>query len=310
MKVSVITCVFNDERYIESSVRSILQQTHTNLEYIIVDDGSTDSTLSILQKIREEDDRIQLVSQPNGGPAAARNTALSLATGDYIAIQDSDDLSLPERLEIQLRSIGDYDVISSYYNIIDEDGNIMCTNLKDNDIVKNLSLGSNPLAHGTLLIRRSALLSINGYDQFYRASQDFDMYLRLIEVGCSFARVKSVLCQYRIRKKSIGGTISEEYFKRAYDNYLTRKRGGVSAKTPISSTKLVNKYHHEDRMALAIFWTEEYGKYLKYLIKNFNTIHLFHHLKYITFSMLPKPIKPQAKKMIFKLSKNAYQFLR
>ena len=91
-KVSIIVPVYNLENYIEKTIRSLQALTYNNFEIVIVDDGSTDSSLSIIKKMASEDSRIIFVSQSNGGAAKARNTGLSLATGEFITFVDGDDM--------------------------------------------------------------------------------------------------------------------------------------------------------------------------------------------------------------------------
>ncbi len=117
--VSVIIPTFNRENSIVRSVESVLKQTYKNLEVIVVDDGSSDGTLSCLEKV--QDARLRVVSMPvNGGAPAARNYGISLAKGAYIALQDSDDVWLPEKLALQQAFLeeGGYDFVfcqSTYY---------------------------------------------------------------------------------------------------------------------------------------------------------------------------------------------------
>lgn len=98
-KVSVIIPVYNTEAYVEEAVRSIMTQTLRDIEILVVDDGSTDQSLTILERLAKEDDRITLISQPNSGQAVARNTGLTQAKGTYIYFMDSDDLLESEALE-------------------------------------------------------------------------------------------------------------------------------------------------------------------------------------------------------------------
>ncbi|HCY26764.1 MAG TPA: hypothetical protein DHV00_00145, partial [Alteromonas macleodii] len=97
-KVSVIMPAYNSSSFIEESISSILDQTFENLELIIIDDGSTDETLSIAKKWAETDNRIVVLSQKNKGVSAARNTAISKATGEILAFCDSDDVWYPNKL--------------------------------------------------------------------------------------------------------------------------------------------------------------------------------------------------------------------
>lgn len=119
--VSVVMPCFNTESYVEAAVRSVLAQTHTDLELLIVDDASTDTTGSIVAGLAREDGRVSLHRlQTNGGAARARNHAIERATGDYVAFLDSDDLWLPAKLERQLRFaqiVGAPLTYTSYYKI-------------------------------------------------------------------------------------------------------------------------------------------------------------------------------------------------
>ena len=97
-KVSIIVPVYNLEGYIEQSVRSLFAQSYQNIEIILVDDGSKDNSLSIIKHLAAEDSRVVYTSQPNGGAAKARNTGLSLATGDFVIFVDGDDMLSPNAI--------------------------------------------------------------------------------------------------------------------------------------------------------------------------------------------------------------------
>lgn len=98
-KVSVIIPVYNAEKYLEKCVRSVMDQTLRDIEIICVDDGSPDNSLAVLQKLRAEDDRVKIISQPNGGAGAARNNGLRNASGEYLSFLDADDFFEPNMLE-------------------------------------------------------------------------------------------------------------------------------------------------------------------------------------------------------------------
>lgn len=103
--ISVITPVYNSEKYIERAVRSVLNQTYRDIEYILVDDGSTDKSGEIIDRYAAQDSRIRVIHRKNGGVAAARNTGLSAARGEYIAWLDSDDWLEPSMLETCLNAL-------------------------------------------------------------------------------------------------------------------------------------------------------------------------------------------------------------
>ena len=124
-KVSVIMPAFNTEKYIERSVKSVLSQTHQNLELLVVDDGSTDRTGNILRRLAREDARLRTIRTENHGPAEARNTALSLIAedADYVTFLDADDELLPDTLEYALESADSgAELILLGFTIVEADG--------------------------------------------------------------------------------------------------------------------------------------------------------------------------------------------
>src|SRR5690625_3066297 len=136
--ISVVMPAFNEERWISESIQSILDQSFRDFELIIVDDGSTDKTFEIASSF--EDPRVKVYRQENMGPAAARNKALSLVKGQYIALQDADDRSKPERLEKQydfLENNLDYIAVGTDADYIDKDGFFIYEHTKGEDIPIN-----------------------------------------------------------------------------------------------------------------------------------------------------------------------------
>jgi len=98
-KVSVIMSVYNGGKYLEKAIESILNQTYKDFEFIIIDDGSTDGSPAIARRFAQRDKRITVLTQPNAGPAKARNTALQQARGEWLAFIDSDDIYLPDAIQ-------------------------------------------------------------------------------------------------------------------------------------------------------------------------------------------------------------------
>lgn len=104
-KISVIVPVYNLEKYVSQSIETVLSQTYPNLEIIVINDGSTDHSLSLIQELASRDDRMIVIDQPNGGLSAARNAGLDRASGDFIYFLDGDDLIHPQLFEILLAEI-------------------------------------------------------------------------------------------------------------------------------------------------------------------------------------------------------------
>src|SRR4028119_812278 len=103
--ISVIIPVYNGEKTIQETIESVLNQTFTDFELIVINDGSQDATLEIVERI--QDSRLKVLSYPNAGQAASRNRGLSHASGEYISFIDADDLWTPDKLEAQLRALQD-----------------------------------------------------------------------------------------------------------------------------------------------------------------------------------------------------------
>lgn len=126
-KISVIIPVYNVEKYVRKSIKSMINQTYQNLEILIVDDGSTDGCPSICDEFADNDSRIRVIHQPNKGQGAARNRALDIATGEYICYMDSDDSVKPDYIEFLYRQLkeNNLDISVCNYELYDESGNLI-----------------------------------------------------------------------------------------------------------------------------------------------------------------------------------------
>ena len=182
-KISIIIPAYNAESTIKSTIESVQKQSFSDFELIIINDGSTDRTLEIVQEIK--DSRIKLFCYRNGGLSIARNRGIKQATGDYIAFLDADDLWTKDKLEKQLAVLEanpSAGVAYSQTSYIDEQGNFLynCNPVSfENNVLGELLLtnflqnGSNPL------IRRQAIKKVGEFDLALKSSEDWDYYLRL-----------------------------------------------------------------------------------------------------------------------------------
>jgi len=304
LELSVVLPVYNDERFISKSIRSILNQTFTKFEFIIVDDGSTDNTRKIVDDYAKKDNRIEVIHQSNKGQAIARNIAIQIAKGKYIAMQDSDDLSLPNRLEEQLMAIKDLncDLLATDFYVVDEGDNVIVENAKKKrSIMANLLIGSNPICHGTILFKREKIFEIGGYNSFHKKSEDFDLYLRLIEHDGKIFKLDRTLYKYRLRKSSMSGNDSQSYSKRAFMNHIRRNKGLVENFSPVSEKTIKLKNPYQGRFAGSIFWGEDYSKYIGFYLKNFFVLlPNYKYSVYFLYSIMPHIIKKAVKKWMIK----------
>ena len=189
-KVSVLMSVYNGSRYLQKSLESILNQTFTDFEFIIIDDGSTDNTWEILTKYADQDQRIKLFkNEENIGLTKSLNKGLILAQGEYVARQDADDISLPERFEKQVDFLNKQlkvILVSGNYESIDSEGSLLGKPKPagGSDITAWYLLFYNRIgAHGLAMFRRDPVMNIGGYSESYRYSQDYELWSRLVKVG-------------------------------------------------------------------------------------------------------------------------------
>ncbi len=181
--ISVIIPVYNGENTIQETIQSVLNQTFDDFELIVIDDGSTDSTLKVIQSI--PDSRIRVFSYPNAGLATSRNRGLEKATGEYIAFLDADDLWTPDKLEAQLKALQENPkaaVAYSWTDMIDESGQFLrpdsrasfTGNVYEKILLTCfLSNGSNPL------IRKQALTEVGDFNESLTSAEDWEMWIRL-----------------------------------------------------------------------------------------------------------------------------------
>ncbi len=182
-KISVVMSVYNGEKYIKESVESILSQTFRDFEFIIINDGSTDSSKDILHNYSQKDQRIKVIDQENMGLTKSLNKGIHLSKGEYIARQDVDDISLPERLAKEfeaLSSSDETDLVCTWYYIIDESGEMLLERkLPDSRQMNKIIKRQNLLAHSSVLFRKSSFLRAGGYDERYRYGQDWFLWLKM-----------------------------------------------------------------------------------------------------------------------------------
>lgn len=200
--------VRNGEAYLKACIDSILGQTFSDFEFIIVDDASTDATAVLLDEYTRADERVRLVTnKENLGLTKSLNIALQKARGEYIARMDADDISLPERFEKQVRFLGKYlshSIVGSWMKIIDDQSkeiDVWETETSDDQIKKAL-IRYNPMFHPTVMMRKNLLDQIGGYDEAWRYAQDYELYFRLSRIG-KMANIPEYLLRYRVSKKSI-----------------------------------------------------------------------------------------------------------
>jgi glycosyltransferase involved in cell wall biosynthesis len=210
--VSVIMPAYNVAPYIGASIASVLAQTYTRFELVVMDDGSTDETCRIAGEWAARDPRIRLLRKENGGISTARNHALAAASGDLFALLDSDDLWEPEFLEAQvdmLRHRPDVDLVTTngWYLGSRLDGQLIRPS-PDPRPKPDLGriLGDEYAIFIMTVFRRRVYETIGGFDETCRTNEDYDYWLRAAIAGFRFARNDRPLARYRRRDDSLSAS--------------------------------------------------------------------------------------------------------
>ncbi len=212
--ISVLLPVYNGDRYISEAIESILTQSFSDFELLIINDGSTDRSRQILERYATQDDRIRLIHRENRGLIQTLNEMLALAQGEFLARMDADDISLSDRFALQvnfLQQHPDYVCVGGAYDLIDAKGRTVLhlTMPETNPEIQQAILsGQTIINHPCALIRRSALQQIGGYDESMQTVEDLDMLLRIGEIGL-LANLPNPVLKYRFHMQSVSAQRSD-----------------------------------------------------------------------------------------------------
>ncbi|MGH9460278.1 MAG: glycosyltransferase family 2 protein [Vicinamibacteria bacterium] len=212
--ISVLMSVFNGEPYLGDAMESILNQTFSDFEFVIIDDGSTDGTADVIHSF--DDPRIVLIkNQENLGLARSLNRGLRAARGNLVARQDSDDVSLPRRLDIEARFLQTHEetlLVSSNIEYMGHDGRRLGQSDRAcvSELVPWFLLFYNHLAgHSQVMFRRQEVVDLGGYSESTRFSQDYELWQRIARVG-KIAILSEVLVRWRMHESGISTRAKRE----------------------------------------------------------------------------------------------------
>ncbi|MEY0008294.1 glycosyltransferase [Providencia rettgeri] len=225
--VSVILPVYNAENYIYLSVHSILKQKYTNFELIIINDGSTDNTLNIINSFNDE--RIRIINRENKGLVYSLNEGIAVSNGMYICRMDADDISSPQRISAQIEIFLDnpsVDFIFSDVSLIDDDGNYVCEAWigKNTEEVIDRIEWLNTIYHPSIMFKKNLINSYGNYNKKDNIYEDKDLWLRFKENNVNFFYLKQNLLHYRLCKTSIHSNYTNYWFSVANACVVNRNR--------------------------------------------------------------------------------------
>ena len=210
-KISVIMSAYNAEKYLEESINSILLQKDVSFELIVINDGSNDNTLSLLKNLSAKDDRIQIIDKLNEGLPVALNIGIKASKGTFIARMDADDTAQANRLKIQvdfLEKHADIDILGTYVTAFGDGKERIWKFPTTKEACDAALLFINPLAHPTVMFRKSIAEHIGCYDTSFDYDQDYDYWARASSLH-GITNLPLPLLNYRIHEKQMGSVFSK-----------------------------------------------------------------------------------------------------
>jgi len=220
MKVSVVMPVYNGEKYLNEAIDSVLNQTFSDFEFIIINDCSSDNTEDIIKSYN--DDRIIYIKNDvNLGVALSLNKGLDAAQGEYIVRLDADDICLPERLRVQVEYMDAHknvDVCGSASESFDENGVLFYGfPSKEIEMLKIDLIFSSSICHPTVIMRRSTL-ERNGYryDNNFNKVEDYHLWVRMLNDNCVITNTHDLLLRHRIHNEQVTDILTDDMYQKLY----------------------------------------------------------------------------------------------
>ena len=262
--VSVITPTFNSERYIRETANSVIKQSFSNWEWLVVDDHSTDLTRKILTELADMDSRIKplFLSKNYGGPAKPRNVGLENAKGQYICFLDSDDIWLENKIKKQLETINEADAICSNFSIINKDSKIVkninpifSKYLFKTELYKQLIWYFNPININTSMIKNNTNIRFNENKEF-AAIEDWIFWTDYVRDNKKFIYIEDILIKYRVHEDSMSSWSSTKSYMKT-----------------ISYLKFANE---EKKLNFVKFFVANIIVYFKIFVRKIKTSFYYH----------------------------------
>ncbi|WLD19238.1 glycosyltransferase family 2 protein [Aeromonas veronii] len=217
--VSVVLPVYNAELYLSEAIESVLAQSYRNIELIIINDGSTDNSLNIIEKFKMQDERVRVISRENKGLIYSLNEGISVSKGRYIARMDADDICFLDRLEkqVQFMDSNNLDICGGHYLEVDQSAVPKKLKLVPiNPLIITLSLVSRvPFAHPTVIFRRDFIEHHNlkyGCESFQHA-EDLALWFKFMSSNAKAGNLNDVVLKYRVLSTSLSRTNKENLIK-------------------------------------------------------------------------------------------------
>jgi glycosyltransferase involved in cell wall biosynthesis len=276
-KVSVVMPVYNGEKHLNASIKSILEQEFRDFEFIIINDGSTDNSLPIIHSYK--DNRIRLVDfKKKSGLISALNVGFESATGQYAARMDCDDISSSNRLKVQVSFMNKHAVIGacgSFYYLLRGKKKALVDLPVYNKDIQSFLLFNSPIAHPTAMLRMNLIRKFKlYYSSMYTYAEDYDLWSR-ISLYADLANISIPLLTYRMHEKQIS-TASSSHEKKVESVSAIRKRHLMNfGINPSGQELVIHNLISDGLIAANINEIQHAEQWLKKLISLNNTNNAF-----------------------------------
>ncbi len=224
MRVSIVTISYNQGRFLEQALRSVIDQDYKDLEYIVVDPGSSDGSREIIRAYQHRLDEV--IIEPDEGPADGLNKGFAHSTGEILGMLNSDDVLLPGAV----RTVAEcfqrepvLDVLSGHALVLDEGGDVLRKTYSDLFSLTRFAYGVCVLIQPSTFFRRSVFERVGGFNPENRVNWDAELFVDMGLLGARFARIEAFLSGFRIHGQSITGTRKFEAQAQAHNALLFQK---------------------------------------------------------------------------------------
>lgn len=299
--VSIILPAFNAEKYIAEAIDSILNQTYIGWELIIIYDKSSDHSLDIIKDYINKDSRISLVYNPAKGLISALNHGIKISKGDFIARMDADDISMSDRIELQIKHmiLNNLDICGCHHQIINDKGDLgkVIYNPLSHEHCFIRLLSAVPFAHPSVVIRKDFIIKNNlryGINTNMLA-EDLDMWINMFNAGAKFGNINQIKLRYRILNSSLSRKYPKLLMKESLILYNTFFNKNLKSISTILNKKIEFSNNNDRYYFLRMV--------IRYIIRK-RKISKLNKLFYSNMSILFKASLVEMKNYILQISLN------
>lgn len=280
--ISVIIPVYNSAEYLRECLNSVFSQTLKDFEIILIDDGSKDDSAQVYNSFGDK--RLRIYKQENRGVAFARNYAMNLASGEFIACLDSDDICREDRLEIQYKFIAEhhgYSLVGSYCDVIDAQGSFIYVfnriPINDSEIRRYMQY-DNPIITSSAFFRKDDAVKAGGfYDEIRTRSEDYPLWIKLAKIG-KVHNVSESLVKYRVVPSSLSIGVREPQIRQLFLNLAHNGRYTEEEKVLyeklMKTDKSIKMKDYDYYLTLAKLYLFEGGRKRKSIVNLYRAIKL------------------------------------